>query len=421
MGNSLSPPADPQFASAARAFTKQELEDLRALFTSLAAQSQNDARFISSSVFEAYYGLKGDVGKRMFDLVTHNRRDGMLFFEDMVIAKAVYEKGTRQETDDFIFQLCDVSGDGRLTRSDLEAVLKSIQDMIFSPKNTRFGLRQHQNFVTTYLSAASFSERRVDSDEHMMSASDFKAWCNAVPSVKKFLSSLLAPSIKGKVEEQVPWLQYPKALKSDNLLMTSEYAWLVGGLLPTDELKEWRLLYHSSLHGQSFNTFLGNVVDAECPTILVIKDKEGCIYGGYASQPWEKHSSFYGDMKCFLFQLVPRAAVFRPTGTNTNLQWCAVGYSSEAIPNGVGFGGRVDHFGLFLSSSFDQGYSFACSTFDSPSLSKSASFQPKVIECWATTRPAGSAATSAVNGTILERFKEDRNMLKLVGLAGSSD
>lgn len=57
------------------------------------------------------------------------------------------------------------------------------------------------------------------------------------------------------------------------------------------------------------------------PTLLVIKDKEGYIYGGYASQPWEKHADFYGDMKSFLFQLYPKASVYRPTGANSNLQW----------------------------------------------------------------------------------------------------
>jgi len=57
------------------------------------------------------------------------------------------------------------------------------------------------------------------------------------------------------------------------------------------------------------------------PTLLLIKDTEGYIYGGYASQPWEKHSDFYGDMKCFLFQLHPKASIYRPTGANNNLQW----------------------------------------------------------------------------------------------------
>lgn len=65
----------------------------------------------------------------------------------------------------------------------------------------------------------------------------------------------------------------------------------------------------------------------EGPTVLVIKDKEGDVYGGYASQPWERHSNFYGDMKSFLFQLHPKASIFRPTGANNNLQWVCLLWS----------------------------------------------------------------------------------------------
>lgn len=138
------------------------------------------------------------------------------------------------------------------------------------------------------------------------------------------------------------------------LLLKEEYAWLIGGALSHQELSEWKLLYHSSLNGLSFNTFLGNISwvayllkfisfktlqniiykhkvlcylicrNAEGPTVLIIKDKEGYIYGGYASQPWERHADFYGDMKSFLFQLYPKASIYRPTGANNNIQWVSI-------------------------------------------------------------------------------------------------
>ena len=38
------------------------------------------------------------------------------------------------------------------------------------------------------------------------------------------------------------------------------------------------------------------------PTMMIIKDKEGYIYEGYASQPFDRHEDFYGDRKSFLFQ-----------------------------------------------------------------------------------------------------------------------
>jgi hypothetical protein len=54
---------------------------------------------------------------------------------------------------------------------------------------------------------------------------------------------------------------------------------------------------------------------------LIIKDKEGYIYGGYASQGWERHGDFYGDMNSFLFQLYPKVSIFRHSGANSNIQW----------------------------------------------------------------------------------------------------
>ena len=101
---------------------------------------------------------------------------------------------------------------------------------------------------------------------------------------------------------------------------------------------------------------------------------------------------------------------------------CAVNFSSESIPNGIGFGGRVNHFGLFISANFDKGHTFECTTFGSPCLSKTNYIYPEVIECWGMVpKGAQQERSEAIRGTVLERFKEDRHMLNLVGLANSSD
>lgn len=117
MGNAQSPPpSDPRYASASRAFTQKELEDLRTLFKSLAVQSQSNGDYVSLSVFQSYFGLDDLLGERMFYLVTQQRGDEKLAFEDLVIAKAAYEKGTKDEIDEFIFRLLDVSGNNILGR-----------------------------------------------------------------------------------------------------------------------------------------------------------------------------------------------------------------------------------------------------------------------------------------------------------------
>ncbi|KAJ4819436.1 TLD domain-containing protein 1 [Rhynchospora pubera] len=420
MGNAQSPATDQRFIAASRAFSKEDLEDLRSLFASLAAQSQSDGKFISQSVFQVYYGVQGALAARLFQLVSRERKDGMLTFEDLIISKATYERGTRDEVDEFIFKLCDVNGDGALGRDDLESILKSIEQTIFTEEAKGSNSATQNQRMEVFLNSATFSNSK-----ECMSQKDLSTWCCLVPSVRKFLGSLLMPPDPGRPGFQVPKLDYPPDVDSHVLILKEEFAWHIGGALTQQEAESWKLLYHSSIHGLSFNTFLGKISTGEGPTILVIRDKEGYIYGGYASQPWERHSDFYGDMKSFLFQLTPKASIFRPTGANTSIQWCGVGFSSDSIPNGVGFGGKPHHFGLYLSANFDGGHTFSCTTFNSPSLSKLNYITPDVIECWGIQLETGAQnednRPGVVKGTVLERFKEDRNMLKLVGLASSSD
>ncbi|KAL3755585.1 hypothetical protein ACJRO7_002610 [Eucalyptus globulus] len=446
MGNSQShsPPAHPRFASASRAFAQKELEDLRSLFFSLAAQSQPNGRHVSLPVFQvplslspsfslsrtndwwgalaqAYFRVRGPLGERLFDLITQKRKDGKLNFEDLVIAKATYEKGTRDEIEEFIYQLLDVGDDGDVTRSDLESVMITVFDSVFSPKRVQTAGSPKQEDLHIFLDSANFSETVQGHGDRRMSLEDLRRWFALVPSVRKFLGSLLVPADSGRPGSQVPRLSCWNNVDSGEIILNEEYAWHIGGVLSEGELEHWKLLYHSSLSGLSFSTFLGSINNSEGPTILIIKDREGHIYGGYASQPWERHSEFYGDMKSFLFQLYPHASIYRPTGANRNVQWCAVNFTSEDIPNGIGFGGRANHFGLFISASFDQGQTFACTTFGSPCLSTASRILPEVIECWGVVQKKQLEKQDAVKGTILERFKEDRHMLNMVGLANSSE
>lgn len=425
MGNSQASPASAsssRFVMASRAFPKQELDGLRELFASLAAQSRTGGRAISRPVFLEYYQVRGRLGDRLFQLVAKESggSDGVTF-EDLIISKATYGRGTRDEVDEFIYQLCDVTGDGALTRSDLESVLASVHETVFAIKKEAVEVSNNRPFEE-FLNSAVFSKDVEGVSGKSMSLSDFRNWCTLLPSLRKFLGNLLMPPDSGRPGFEVPLLRYPENICTDTLLLNKEYAWHIGGGFSQHEVQEWKLLYHSSLHGQSFNTFLGKVTNGDAQTVLIVKDTEGSIYGGYASQPWERHSDFYGDMKTFLFKCYPQASIFRPTGANKNLQWCAVNFSSENIPNGIGFGGQPHHFGLFLSANFDQGHSFTCSTFTSPPLSKTNRFRPEVIECWGIQmRGAQDEKLELVKGTVLERFKEDRNMLKMVGLANASD
>uniref|UniRef100_A0A7N0SWM1 Uncharacterized protein n=1 Tax=Kalanchoe fedtschenkoi TaxID=63787 RepID=A0A7N0SWM1_KALFE len=422
MGNSQSPASDPRFTAATRTFSAQELDDLRALFMSLASQSNSEGQFVTPSSFKAYFGLRDPLGGRLFHLVTQKRGDERLTFEDLVIAKGTYEKGTKNEIEEFIYELLDVNNDGIVGRSDIEDAVNTMLDDILSPKSPAPTVASHHDNVDILLNAATFAKHESGGPENQMSYEDFRSWCNFLPSVRKYLGSLLIISNAGRPRSDVPHLITMDNMDSNSVLLKKEYAWIICGCLPQHETEEWTLLYHSACNGLSFTTFLGNSSNYMGPTVLVIKDKEGYLYGGYASQPWERHGDFYGDMKSFVFQLHPKASIFRPTGANNNTQWCAANFSSDSIPNGVGFGGRIHHFGLFLSASFDQGHTFSCTTFGSPCLSKTTQINPDVIECWAVLpKESGKERPDAAKGTILERFKEDRNMLNMVGIANASE
>lgn len=68
----------------------------------------------------------------------------------------------------------------------------------------------------------------------------------------------------GRPGSQVPRLLHWESVDSNTMLLRKEFAWHIGGALPQHELEEWKLLYHSSFNGLSFNTFLGNISWVTC-------------------------------------------------------------------------------------------------------------------------------------------------------------
>ncbi|CAI5511198.1 unnamed protein product, partial [Closterium sp. Naga37s-1] len=323
-------------------------------------------------------------------------------------------------------------------------------------------------------------------DGRELSYQDAVRWWTAVPAVKKFLRSLLTPP---DLRPPLPTLVAPAVTASgrqiiseagvqrrdsreETWLLQKELTWHIAGALQDKECREWCLLYSSKLHGLSFNSFLGKVSSVPHPTVLVVRDSAGAIFGAFASKPWERGSAFFGDMRSFLFSFLPAAAVFKAAGTSTNIQWvrgsvrrysrcladiptspspsyqpqCASGFASESIPNGIGLGGQPGHFGLFLSADFDSGHSRPSTTFNSPSLSSSPNFSIDAVECWAVISAslsdrisAGDGGIGAIGssgsrvgsgrsdhagsgrGTVLDRFGKERAMLGMMGIATASE
>ncbi|MEE6499981.1 hypothetical protein FKM82_003658 [Ascaphus truei] len=74
--------------------------------------------------------------------------------------------------------------------------------------------------------------------------------------------------------------------------------------LPFEMQHMWRLLFSSQVHGESFSQLCGHI-EAQGQCVLVLKDSDGFIFGGFASQTWEVKPQFQGKKlaticcKCF--------------------------------------------------------------------------------------------------------------------------
>ncbi|XP_015229582.1 PREDICTED: TLD domain-containing protein 1 [Cyprinodon variegatus] len=157
--------------------------------------------------------------------------------------------------------------------------------------------------------------------------------------------------------------------------------------LPDSYSTPWRLVFSTHLHGESFTKMVSGLTH-HGPTVLLIKDTKGHVFGGFASQAWEMKPQFQGDSRCFLFSVFPTLRVYTATGYNEHFMY--LNQHQQTMPNGLGMGGQHDYFGLWLDCDFGQGHSRArpkCTTYGSPQLSGDEDFTLDSVEVWAVGKP----------------------------------
>jgi len=92
-----------------------------------------------------------------------------------------------------------------------------------------------------------------------------------------------------------------------------------------------RLLFSSKTSGASFSTLLQKIM-YQGPTLVVMKDEDGYIFGAYADQDWEQGPKFFGTDRSFLFSIRPKLRIYRPSRVNNNFQYLDSG--TKTLPNG---------------------------------------------------------------------------------------
>lgn len=131
-------------------------------------------------------------------------------------------------------------------------------------------------------------------------------------------------------------------------VLNSSQAKALRSLLPRGADTNYQLLYRASRDGKDSSSF-HRQCDNRGPTVTIIKDNHGNIFGGYTSVSWDQSGDYYHDPSAFLFTLQNTHGI-TPTkyvkNATTHAIYCASNY-------GPTFGGGHDIY-------IDNGHTNSC-------------------------------------------------------------
>ncbi|KAJ8955902.1 hypothetical protein NQ318_005450 [Aromia moschata] len=172
---------------------------------------------------------------------------------------------------------------------------------------------------------------------------------------------------------------YPSILDLNQIVFINAH-------LPQQYQLEWRFLFSSEIHGESFSTLIGRIVN-QGPSVLVVEDRNGYIFGGFAPANWELGPKFFGDDSSFLFTLAPRMRTFTSSGYNQHFQY--LNLHQQTMPNGLAMGGQHGYCGLWLDSEYGKGHTTeSCTTYIGyQQMSHTKEFSFRHLEVWGLGLP----------------------------------
>ena len=136
---------------------------------------------------------------------------------------------------------------------------------------------------------------------------------------------------------------------------------------------EWKLLYRLSVDGASYLTFYRKT-EKESPVVLVIKTNSNDIIGAFISSGLKFSRYYYGTGETFVFRTHPKYEAFKWAISNNDYF-----VSSTQTEISIGGGGSS---AIWIDGGLLDAYSDPCSTFNSPTLTKTNHFKINDIEVW---------------------------------------
>ncbi|KAF0040832.1 hypothetical protein F2P81_006730 [Scophthalmus maximus] len=137
-------------------------------------------------------------------------------------------------------------------------------------------------------------------DEGCCDTSCLEDWIFRVPHVSLYLEMLVAEglnvSLSGRPAptllppcRETPWTELRCLLHLPTLMFLAPQ-------LPDGCGAPWRLVFSTQLHGESFSRMVSGLTKRG-PTLLLVKDSQGNVFGGFASHSWEVKPQFQGERR----------------------------------------------------------------------------------------------------------------------------
>lgn len=202
----------------------------------------------------------------------------------------------------------------------------------------------------------------------------------------------------------LPYLEVNVTKEDWKVIINIPFVTYINSHLPAENRFRWRLIYSADINGESFTTFRSLICN-KGPSVLVVRDGDGHIFGGYASTSWHVGPKFFGDQRCFLFSLRPVMKIYPTLPHNDHFLY--LNANQKALPNGLGMGGQLGYWGLWIDASFEFGScSPSCSTYSGyQMLSGSPEFRIVGLEVWSAE---GMYNLNDENGSIVDSISEDQ-------------
>lgn len=126
-------------------------------------------------------------------------------------------------------------------------------------------------------------------------------WVYRVPQISIFLSVIIRQglhvlhSLPDQTKDLLNLVPSCKGIKGRELVSLFDIPSIIyiNSHLPAELQHKWQLLFSSRVHGESFSQLCGHIVK-KGPCIVILKDLDGYIFGGFASHSWEVKPQFQG-------------------------------------------------------------------------------------------------------------------------------